>query len=84
MKEAIGELNMTVVVVIVVAALSLFFFSYLWPIIRGNMAHDVGCEKAICECPNKGADGNCIVPSDGMVDCHLPNENEIIRCVWKG
>ena len=38
MKEASGELNMTVFVVTVVAALGVFFFTIIWPAIKNNMA----------------------------------------------
>ena len=34
MKEAIGELNSTLIVVIAVAALAALFFTILWPMIK--------------------------------------------------
>ena len=36
MKEASGELNLTVIVVVIVALLAFFFFSIIWPRIDGN------------------------------------------------
>ena len=36
MKEATGELNMTLIVVVIVALLSFFFFSVIWPNIKGG------------------------------------------------
>ncbi len=77
MKEAIGELNTTVIVVTIIAILSLFFFSYLWPKIRGDFTGDVKCDMAIC--PND--------PHDGLVECYYRdksgNEHKI-TCAWKG
>ena len=49
MKEASGELNLTVFIVMVVAALGVFFFNVLWPAIRNNMASTKRCSDAICE-----------------------------------
>ena len=37
MKEATGELNTTVIVVIIVAMLVAFFYTGVWPAIRNNM-----------------------------------------------
>lgn len=85
MKEATGELNVTVIVVTIVAMLSLFFFSYLWPRIKGNFNAKTRCDDAICICPAKDSDGNCIIPDNGMVECHIKgNPNEKIMCTWKG
>lgn len=85
MKEATGELNLTVVVVIIVAALAFFFFSVLWPQINGNFVRNTQCNKAICKCPNRDGNGNCIAPADGMVDCYLKeNPGLTFKCSWKG
>jgi len=79
MKEASGELNMTVFIVIVVASLGAFFFTIVWPAIRTNMASNTKCSDAICEKePN----------DDGTVDCYYQDKNgfktESFTCVWKG
>ena len=50
MKEATGELNSTVIVVISVGILSAFFFTVLWPMIHNNFKKNVDCDKAICNC----------------------------------
>ncbi len=85
MKEATGELNMTVIVVTIVAMLSLFFFSVIWPSIRSNFNKNTKCSEAICPCPERDRNtGECIIPEDGMVECHLKNSDETFMCVWKG
>ena len=50
MKEATGELNMTVVTVISIGILAAFFFGFLWPMINGNFQKNSQCSKAICDC----------------------------------
>lgn len=80
MKEASGELNLTVVVVIIVALLSLFFFSILWPSIRNNFAKETRCDEAIC--PKKGT-----TPENGVATCTYRDSNGTlhdITCAWKG
>ena len=46
MKEATGELNMTVVTVVAIAALVAIFYAFIWPIIQGNMALTSACSSA--------------------------------------
>ena len=89
MKEAQGELNMTIVIVTIVAGLFLFFFSYLWPRIRSNFVRNSNCSNAICTCPSSYKDattGNCNIPESehGMVQCKVKGSNETITCPWKG
>lgn len=87
MKEAQGELNMTVIVVGIIAVLSFFFFSVLWPNIRGNFEKNTKCDEAICECPGRDSEGNCVVPEDGMVQCYYKDKSgnkQNIMCTWKG
>lgn len=76
MKQAMGDLNMTVIVVIIIALLSFFFFTVLWPMIQNNMAQTTRCDEAICNSePN----------SDGSVTCHLSESpNSEFTCAWKG
>ena len=37
MKEATGELNMTVVTVVAIAAVAAFFYAFVWPAIKANI-----------------------------------------------
>ena len=49
MKEASGELNLTVVVVMAVAALMAFFYTLIWPTIKNNMTANTKCQAAVCK-----------------------------------
>lgn len=73
MKEASGELNVAVIVVVAVGVLSAFFFSILWPQMRGNHVKNTKCSEAIC-----GKDVN----SDGMVTCRY--DGVTLLCPFKG
>ena len=79
MKEATGELNATVFVVIAVASLVVFFYTTIWPAIKGNLNENVACRRAICASkPN--ADGQ-------TVDCYIMEngqKSDEFTCVWKG
>ena len=37
MKEATGELNMTVVTVVAIAAVAAFFYAFVWPGIKSSI-----------------------------------------------
>ncbi len=50
MKEATGELNMTIIVAISIGILSAFFFGVIWPMINGKFQRNTQCSKAICNC----------------------------------
>ena len=79
MKEASGELNMAVVVVLLVSGLSIFFFSFLWPNIKTNLRNNSNCNAAICnKTPN--SDGKTVTCYPKKDTSH---SNPII-CTWKG
>ena len=48
MKEATGELNMTVVTVVAIAAVGGFFYFFIWPGIQGGLIKNT-CQNL---CPN--------------------------------
>lgn len=78
MKEATGELNMTVVIVIAVAILAAFFYTVIWPLIGENFDKNSNCNQAICKCDD-------VCKNTGMADCHLKGkENNVFQCPWKG
>jgi len=80
MKEATGELNMTVVIVLAVAILSVFFFAVLWPSIKSTFIATNKCSDAICDKTTL---------SNGRVQCKYYNRDGHqvggeFSCVWKG
>lgn len=84
MKEASGDLNMTVIVVIFIALLSFVFFSIIWPTISENFKANTSCNRAIC-----GVDpsGRKVKPNGGLINCWYRDKNREIRyitCTWKG
>ncbi len=85
MEQATGELNMTVVVVLIIAALSAFFFSFLWPLIKDNFRQDSRCDEAICTCPPEYmVNGKCTY-SDSTIECYFKGDSsKKIICPWKG
>ena len=78
MKEATGELNMTVIVVIIVAVLVAFFYTLIWPMIKTTTTASLGCKEAICDATPR---------PDGQVRCDVYDENDKkteIFCTFKG
>ena len=54
MKEATGELNMTVVTVVAIAAVAAFFYAFVWPGIKSSIERNTHCANAICnQCDGK-------------------------------
>ncbi len=81
MKEATGELNMTVVVVVAIGILAAFFYTVIWPMISNNMDSKSKCNAAVCK--------SNTVDANGMADCALYDKNgnqkgSSFKCVWKG
>ncbi len=48
MKEATGELNMTVVTVVAIAAVGAFFYAFIWPGIKNTITANTYCAMATC------------------------------------
>ena len=46
MKEATGELNITVITVVAIAAIAAFFYAFIWPTIKNNMNRQTLCSAA--------------------------------------
>lgn len=55
MKEATGELNMTVITVVAIAAVAAFFYAFVWPSIKTSITNATACANAIC--PSTCAEG---------------------------
>ncbi len=78
MREATGELNMSVIVITLVAILVAFFYGVIWPMIDKSQEAQMNCSKAVCE---KSAD------SDGYVNCTYSKKDGTtsnIQCKYKG
>lgn len=62
MKEATGELNMTVVTVVAIAAVAAFFYAFIWPSIRNSIIASTNCSSAQCDsssCTETGGSTKC-------------------------
>ncbi len=76
MKEAVGELNTTVIIVVIVGTLAAFFFLVIWPAINNDFNRNSNCSDAICP-PCESPQG-CTV-----VMCTLDG-GSTIECPYKG
>lgn len=57
MKESTGELNMTVVTVVAIAAIAAFFYLIVWPGMKSNIEQSQKCASAVCQtCAGKTCD----------------------------
>lgn len=60
MKEATGELNMTVITVVAIAAVAAFFYAFVWPAIRTTIIASTNCASAQCNgCTSTGGVTKC-------------------------
>lgn len=81
MKEATGELNMTVVTVVAIAAVAAFFYAFVWPGIKASITSSTKCANAVnCTCNAGSKTCQCYpLKEDGSVDTvpiNCPNTNE--------
>ena len=79
MKEATGELNMTVVTVVAIAAVGAFFTLIIWPRIKATIDRNTNCANAICQAANCNGDTcNCtyIDESNNPQPIVCPDEND--------
>lgn len=66
MKDATGELSMTAVAVVAIAAISVVFSTLIWPTIKANIMRSTYCSQAF----------NCSEPDDsGMSTCYYCTED---------
>ena len=80
MKEATGELNSTVIVVVAVGLLAAFFFSVIWPSVKGNFEKNADCANAVCDVGINASNNNV------LVECYAPKDTkkEIFTCPYRG
>lgn len=55
MKDATGELSMTAVAVVAIAAVGVVFTTLIWPSIRSNITRSAQCSQAF-NCVDNGGD----------------------------
>lgn len=69
MKDATGELSMTAVAVVAIAAISVLFSTLIWPTIKQNIMRSTYCSGAFqCKC-NDGDTCECLYcPSEAGDD----------------
>lgn len=77
MKEATGELNMTVVTVVAIAAVAAFFYAFVWPGIKSTIQASTYCAMAQC--------GTCENTNNGVTKCDACEAyDEQGSAVWSG
>ena len=75
MKEATGELNMTVVTVVAIAAVAAFFYAFVWPNIKDNINNSTKCSSAF-DCNCSGSTCKCkYMNGEKEQDVTCPNNN---------
>ncbi len=86
MKEATGELNMTVIVAISIGVLAAFFFGVLWPMINGNFQRNSQCSKALCNCSEaKRSEIENTTGQKNYCECTDSKDNAVkFYCPFKG
>ncbi len=74
MREATGELNITLVIVTLVGALVVFFYAVIWPRIDNDQTYQMKCSRATCKTD---------IDADGMVSCE-DEDGTTFKCKYKG
>ena len=60
MKEASGELSMTAVAVVAIAAIGVLFTTLIWPSIKSNIKRNTYCAQAFnCSEPDENGSSTC-------------------------
>lgn len=75
MKEATGELNMTVVTVVAIAAVAAFFYAFIWPSIKTTIS-----AQSICANGQNYKTGEA--GKIGYVECGTANANGQYECKY--
>ena len=88
MKEATGELNMTVITVVAIAAVAAFFYAFIWPSIQNSIAASTACAQgAGTTIGTQGTDGyvSCGKVTSGSYTCtyYSNGANHSTTCTQK-
>ena len=76
MKDATGELSMTAIAVVAIAAIGVVFTQLVWPAIKANITRSAHCSEAYA-CTGTGDILSCkYLSEDGStpVDVSCPNQ----------
>lgn len=77
MKEATGELNMTVVTVVAIAAVAAFFYAFVWPSIKTNILNSTKCSSVTdCQCTGKTCKCTYWDENNKSQEVTCPNNND--------
>ncbi len=70
MKDATGELSMTAVAVVAIAAISVVFTTLIWPSIKANIVRSTHCNEVIsCNCTDGKSTCDCVyLDTDGETE----------------
>ena len=80
MKEATGELNMTVVTIVAVAALLAFFYLVIWPNLQAGMALSSACNASNGTAyTTTGGDSN----NAWTINCTARSGNTPSKCTYR-
>ena len=76
MKDATGELSMTAVAVVAIAAISVVFSTLIWPTIKANITRSTYCSQSF-SCSTDGSSGmkTCLYCTDEKC-----GSTETIKC----
>ena len=78
MRQAVGELNSSIIVVIIVGLLIALFYGLVWPTIKDGLKSNSRCADAVCDVGIKeGKVG---------VECYSPHvkDKEYFYCPYRG
>ena len=84
MKEATGELNLAVFVMISIGILVAFFFTVLWPVLRGNFESVAQCRSAVCDCSLKDSENMCPCWTKSAYESGDVGESSSFLCPYGG
>ena len=82
MKEASGELSMTAIAVVAIAAVGVLFTTLIFPSIKGGLQASQRCSSSFnCNCGDNGDNKMCTCNyydkdgnvANGSVECENPN-----------
>ena len=72
MKEATGELNMTVITVVAIAAVAAFFYAFVWPAIQKSIQLNT-CSSL---CPT--GEATDFTDTNGKITCKCSDNTTVV------